>query len=62
MRGNDEMTHNAHLRSIRSAIVGTALAMLTGALVLHDEPLAFPMLILTLIVVAYSFVPTLIHS
>lgn len=47
------------LRGIRTTIAGLALAVITAGLTLHNEPLAFPALVLTLVVLAYSFVPTL---
>jgi hypothetical protein len=52
----------AHLRAIRTAVVGLALGVVTAALVLHDEPLAFPSLIATLVILLYSFLPTLIRA
>lgn len=60
---NDSKSSNkAHLRAIRSTIAALALAVLAAALILHDEPLAFPFLIATIVVLIYSFVPTLLHS
>ncbi|WP_323677155.1 hypothetical protein [Halorubellus sp. PRR65] len=50
---------NSHLRAIRTAIVGVALGVVTAALIVHNEPLAFPLLIMTCLVSGYAFVPTL---
>ncbi|WP_226013099.1 hypothetical protein [Halomicrobium salinisoli] len=44
----------AHLRALHTAIVGVGLSILTGALVVADEPLAFSFLIATLLVLGYS--------
>jgi hypothetical protein len=52
----------AHLRAIRTAIIGLALAVITTGLVIQGEPLDFPFLILTILVCLYSFVPPLIRS
>lgn len=62
MGENSNPTNKAHLRAIRSTIAALALAVLAAALILHDEPLAFPFLIATVVVLIYSFVPTLLHS
>lgn len=62
MSSDDEPLTNAHLRAIRSTIAAVALAILTAALILHDEGLAFPFLIVTIGVLIYSFIPTLLAS
>ena len=46
----------AHLRAIRTAIVGLALAVITAGLIIQGEPLELHFLILTILVCAYSFV------
>lgn len=50
---------NAHLRAIRTAIVGLALGVVTAGLVVADEGMAFPLFIVTCLVVGYAFFPTL---
>lgn len=49
----------SHLRAIRTSVVGVGLAIVTAALISADEPMGFGLFIVTVIVLAYSFVPTL---
>jgi hypothetical protein len=44
------------LRSIHTAVVGLAFAVLTGALIVADGPLVFPMFVLTVSVLVGSVV------
>ena len=48
-----------HLRAIRTAIIGLALAVLTTGLVIVGDPLGFQFLIVTILICLYSFVPPL---
>ena len=54
----------AHLRSIRTAIVGLALAVVAAGLIISggEEPLDLFFLIISLLVCLYAFVPPLIRS
>jgi len=54
----------AHLRSIRTAIIGLALAVITTGLIISggNDPLDFGLLILTIFVCLYAFVPPLIRA
>ena len=53
----------AHLRSIRTAVVGLALAVIAAGLIISGEgPLDFVFLILSLFVCLYAFVPPLIRT
>ncbi|CDK41066.1 uncharacterized protein BN903_1 [Halorubrum sp. AJ67] len=51
-----------HLRSIRTAIVGLALAVLTTGLIISGDSLDFPFLIFSLFVCLYAFVPPFIRA
>lgn len=59
MDSNHNSQLNANLQAIRTAIVGVALGVVTAALILHNESLAFPLFIVTCLVSGYAFVPTL---
>jgi hypothetical protein len=59
MDPNHNSQLNANLQAIRTAIVGVALGVVTAALIVHNESLAFPLLIVTCLVSGYAFVPTL---
>ena len=54
----------AHLRSIRTAIVGLALAVVAAGLIISggEDPLDFFFLSISLLVCLYAFVPPLIRS
>lgn len=52
----------AHLRAIRTAIVGLALAVITAGLVIQGDPLDFPLFVITILVCLYSFIPPLIRT
>lgn len=54
----------AHLRSIRTAIVGLALAVVATGLIISggEDPLDIGFLILSLFVCLYAFVPPLIRA
>ncbi len=52
----------AHLRAIRTALVGVALAVVTTGLGIEGDPLAFHFSVLTLLVCLYAFVPPLIRA
>ena len=59
---SDEQTVlRAHLRSIRTALVAVAVSVLATGLIIREDPLAFPFLLVSLFVCAYAFVPPLIH-
>lgn len=51
----------AHLRAIRTAIVGLALAVITVGLIIEGDPLDFPFFTITILVCLYAFVPPLIR-
>lgn len=52
-----------HLRSIRTALVAMAASILTTGLIIADEDgFGFPLFIITLLICAYAFVPTLIRG
>lgn len=51
----------AHLRAIRTAIVGLALAVITTGLIIQGDPLEFPLLVITIFVCFYAFVPPLVR-
>lgn len=53
-----------HLRSIRTAIVGLALAVITVGLIVPggNDPLDFIFFILTVCVCLYAFLPPLIRA
>lgn len=57
---NDGSVRGADVRAIRTAIVGLALAIMTAALIHSSDPETFWLLIVTLIVIAFSFVQTLL--
>ncbi len=51
----------AHLRAIRTAVAGVALAILVAGA--NDiGSLGFWLLVVTVLVIAYSFVPTVLNS
>ena len=52
----------AHLRSIRSALVAVAISVLATGLIIREDPLAFPFLLVSITVCLYSFVPPLINK
>lgn len=52
----------AHLRSIRTALVAVAVSTLATGLIIREEPLAFPLFIISLLVCAYAFVPPLLRK
>jgi len=59
----DEQTELlAHLRSIRSALVAVAIAVLATGLIISEDPLAFPFLLVSITVCLYAFVPPLINK
>lgn len=57
----DNAMDHSHMRSIRTAIAAVALATLTNAVPIRGE-FGFPLLVTTIILVIYSFVPTYIRS
>lgn len=60
MTGSDASLR-AHLRAIRTAVAGIGLAILTAALT-EEGSLGFHLFIATVLVIAYSFVPTALDS
>jgi hypothetical protein len=55
--------YDSHLRAIRTAIAGLALAVLAGSeIIAFGDSFGELLLILTILVIAYSFVPTLYNS
>lgn len=54
----------AHLRSIRTAVVGLALAVVATGLIISggNDPLDFGFLIFSLLVCLYAFLPPFIHT
>ncbi len=52
-------SRNAHLRAIRTAIASLALAIITAGLVINNDPEAFSLFLITILVLVYSFVPTI---
>mgnify|MGYP006926884409 FL=1 len=52
----------AHLRSVRTALVAVAVSVLATGLIIEQEPLAFPFLLISLFVCAYAFVPPLVRG
>lgn len=54
---------SAHLRAIRSAIVGLALAVLAAAYIISSTPsdTDFYLFLLSLVMIVYSFVPPLVY-
>ena len=60
---DDESSHLfAHLRAIRTAIVGLALAVITTGLIIQGDSLEFPFLVITIFVCFYAFVPPFVRS
>ena len=62
MGKNSEAPYGAHLRAIRSAIAALAIAVIAVPLIMADEHHGFVLFLVTLILVLYSFIPTLLHS
>jgi hypothetical protein len=52
----------AHLRAIRTAIVGLALTVLAAAMIIIDAPYGYPLFLLSLTVCVYAFVPPLTRT
>lgn len=52
-------SRNAHLRAIRTAIASLALAIITAGLVINNDSEAFSLFLITILVLVYSFVPTI---
>jgi hypothetical protein len=50
-----------HLRSIRTALVAVAVSVLATGLIIREDPLAFPLFLISLFICAYAFVPPLIR-
>ncbi|RJX49863.1 hypothetical protein [Halonotius pteroides] len=51
----------AHLRAIRTAVVAVAVSVLATGLIINEEPLAFPLFAIGLLICAYAFVPPLLR-
>lgn len=63
MEGNKATDYDSHLRAIRTAIAGLAIAVLaSGWMIAIGNSLGILLWIFDLIVVVYSFVPTLVDS
>ena len=52
----------AHLRSIRTALVAVAVSTVAAGLIIREDPLAFPLFVISLLVCAYAFVPPLLRK
>ena len=52
----------AHLRSIRTALVAAAVSVLATGLIIRQDPLAFPFLLVSIAVCLYAFVPPLMDK
>ena len=59
--GDEQAVLLAHLRAIRTAIVAVAVSVLATGLIINEEPLAFPLFSIGLLICAYAFVPPLIR-
>ena len=62
MGQSDRPPYDAHLRSIRSALAALALAVLAAPLLMADEHYGFALFLIVIVLVLYSFVPTLLQS
>lgn len=62
MTDDDSSLLMAHLRAIRTAIVGLALAVITVGLIIEGDSLGFPFFLITILVCSYAFVPPLIRA
>lgn len=58
----DKMGDGSDLRAIRTAIVALALAVLSAPFVMINNSAGFYLSLLTISLVIYSFVPTMINS
>jgi len=60
---NEQALFRAHLRSLRTALVGMAASILTASLIIADEDgLGFPLFVITLLICAYAFAPPLLRG
>ncbi len=58
---NEQAALRSYLRSVRTALLAVATAVLTAGLVIAGEDgLGFPMFVLTLCICAYAFVSPLL--
>jgi len=58
---NEQAALRSYLRSVRTALLAVATAVLTAGLVIASEDgLGFPMFVLTLCICAYAFVSPLL--
>lgn len=62
MNDPDERVYGPHLRAIRSAVAALAVAVLAAPLLMANDHYGFALFLITLVLVLYSFVPTLLHS
>ena len=52
----------AHLRSIRTALVAVAISVLATGLIIREDPLALPFLLVSITVCSYAFIPLLVND
>lgn len=55
------MGDGVHLRAIRTAIAALALAVLSAPFIMVNDSTGFYLSILTIVLVVYSFAPTLMN-
>lgn len=61
MSSDNAAAYGPHLRAIRTTMAALALAVLAAPLLMADDHYGFALFLITIVLVGYSFVPTLLN-